>query len=631
MFNHAYPYTDAHELNLDWLLKQYTNLVNEFSTVKIGFEEIKLRFEEIQTQFEGFDAAFEAFKQEVLTQFGTLSADFEQRFNDLSQSIESQLSGIDTRIDQFEQTVNTEIADFKQEVEDDFTDFQTDVNAEITRFESEVDNKIDNLNVTDAVNARIDTLVQDGTLQGMAYEVVGNKWNDITTYTEGQMVIHNNVLWKALQTSTNQEPESNEYWAATSVINEIENAAKNAFHVITEESEFEGLTVTATLVNSPEGITEEHTAIIVGGYAQIPFNNIGTWEVKVIESGLTYSETVTVDYYSTYIIRLQKLNAVITVTTPSPELYGKTIKFESGSYVTTGVISSTGSLSKRLRVLGTYIISCTDPAFADFVEPAIIEVNSYTTYSVVLTYKTSTMVDITLEGAKEDIITITNNAGEQVGVVIFDSGMTTANVTLEVHGDSEEFTFTSSISKNTETDTEDFSKTVTIYSDTNDIKVMPVGALYWYGNDCIDITGGWNNYCRTNFENRFTRDIGTQYKKITYNGTFSAFASFRTNNKINISDKSNLHCRFTRYVPSAGQSNNVNGGATNVTASTSEPADISGTYSNFIDDSTSTDNKTYNLKVDIASATWKNNEHVTFGLNNGVNGSYAIYHALWAD
>ena len=34
-----------------------------------------------------------------------------------------------------------------------------------------------------------------------------------------------------------------------------------------------------------------------------------------------------------------------------------------------------------------------------------------------------------------------------------------------------------------------FTRTVT--SGTTDVYVMPEGSIYWYGNECVSITGGW--------------------------------------------------------------------------------------------------------------------------------------------
>ena len=47
-----------------------------------------------------------------------------------------------------------------------------------------------------------------------------------------------------------------------------------------------------------------------------------------------------------------------------------------------------------------------------------------------------------------------------------------------------EYTFVSSVSG--------YSRTVTISEDMSDVYVMPEGALYWYGNECTNISGGFN-------------------------------------------------------------------------------------------------------------------------------------------
>lgn len=53
-----------------------------------------------------------------------------------------------------------------------------------------------------------------------------------------------------------------------------------------------------------------------------------------------------------------------------------------------------------------------------------------------------------------------------------------------------------------------------ITKDTTDVYVMPEGSLYWCGNECIDITGGWY---------RVTSGYSYQNASLSQNGTYNVF------------------------------------------------------------------------------------------------------------
>lgn len=88
-----------------------------------------------------------------------------------------------------------------------------------------------------------------------------------------------------------------------------------------------------------------------------------------------------------------------------------------------------------------------------------------------------------------------------------------------------------------------FKKTIT--SDTTEIYVMPEGAVYWYGNECVNITGGWENtpcsikYSDTNIYTaiNFTAyENNANYKYLKHTGAGSSSNStLVTKNKIDLS------------------------------------------------------------------------------------------------
>ena len=93
-------------------------------------------------------------------------------------------------------------------------------------------------------------------------------------------------------------------------------------------------------------------------------------------------------------------------------------------------------------------------------------------------------ITLTLNGAKEDTITVEDSNGATIGTCVFAAGQTTGTITTTVpSGYSDTWTFTSSVSKDTTNIANDYVKTATVTDATaQTINVYPDGAVYWYGN-----------------------------------------------------------------------------------------------------------------------------------------------------
>ena len=145
---------------------------------------------------------------------------------------------------------------------------------------------------------------------------------------------------------------------------------------------------------------------------------------------------------------------------------------------------------------------------------------------------------ITLEGALEDSITVKDSSGNIVGVCTFDSGKTTGTISLTIPSTGGTYTFTSSVSDDPANINSKYSKTVTITPDTTNVKVMPDGlVLYWYGNECVDVTGGW--YVPDGYQ-------GKKYTNYFESGTEaglgrSVSGAMFVNKMININGKTVIH------------------------------------------------------------------------------------------
>ena len=100
---------------------------------------------------------------------------------------------------------------------------------------------------------------------------------------------------------------------------------------------------------------------------------------------------------------------------------------------------------------------------------------------------TEAEITLTINGAKEDIITIYDSNNTLLGTCVFGSNQTSGQFVITVDVSySDNWKFVSSIAKDTSAGTSNYIKYANITDTTSQtINVYPDGAIYWYGNDTL--------------------------------------------------------------------------------------------------------------------------------------------------
>ena len=161
-FFNKYPYTDFHEMNLDFMLETYQSLVNKSNEViswinnhQIEYEEAIARLTAVENEIDTFEAsvtaAFEQLKADI-------EADFEQQKADLQRALAETKAEIDAEMQRLIEEVNAAIASFEYR----FTVLRNQLVAEIDQLKADVNRQITQLyNVMEANNEYVFDYVEN--------------------------------------------------------------------------------------------------------------------------------------------------------------------------------------------------------------------------------------------------------------------------------------------------------------------------------------------------------------------------------------------------------------------------------------------------------------------------------------
>lgn len=152
LFSNKYPYTNFHELNLDWLLETYQEIVDHISILNDWMAQHKEEYVEAMVRLEAVENEITTFETRVQAEFNRLAEEQAQAFAE-------QTAKLDLAIQQMKDEVNEEIVKLRKDVNDAIADFQTQFNqlkasveAEITQLRILINQEIVRLNETLEVN-----------------------------------------------------------------------------------------------------------------------------------------------------------------------------------------------------------------------------------------------------------------------------------------------------------------------------------------------------------------------------------------------------------------------------------------------------------------------------------------------
>ena len=161
----------------------------------------------------------------------------------------------------------------------------------------------------------------------------------------------------------------------------------------------------------------------------------------------------------------------------------------SGTTITKTAPSSGNTMAFYPPTTGTWVIASG--------QTSVNAVVSSLSTAVSVSLSASVSVTLTIYSATEDTISYTDIDGD-TQTIAFESGQSSKQVAIEIEPEGSSITFTSGVAKDPSDLTADYSKTVTITSNTTEVYLMPDNALYWWGNmtsECEECStaNGWES------------------------------------------------------------------------------------------------------------------------------------------
>ena len=130
-FMNKYPYTDFHELNLDWLLNQYEGLVGQLNEINSWITQHKIDYETAIAELNRIAAEIDTFEIKINNEFeklktqqqeqldnAILALNFEvdQKIRQLENEVQAAISEMNARYEQLQLQIQNEISAFKAQI-----------------------------------------------------------------------------------------------------------------------------------------------------------------------------------------------------------------------------------------------------------------------------------------------------------------------------------------------------------------------------------------------------------------------------------------------------------------------------------------------------------------------------------
>ncbi len=185
MFN-RYPYTNFHDLNLDWMLEEMTNIAHDINEL-LEWKEARserdeyydAKIDELTAEYERLSALYDDFVREVNAQFAALSTEITNQVNALETRVTNQVNQLEAdvyaRLAETQAALAAEMTRFQKEVRDLLSVYNIRIQTVEEGLDSIVDQLPEMFTIIDPYTGEENSIVN------VIYEIVNkSKTNSLT-------------------------------------------------------------------------------------------------------------------------------------------------------------------------------------------------------------------------------------------------------------------------------------------------------------------------------------------------------------------------------------------------------------------------------------------------------------------
>ena len=137
-FNNKYPYTDFHELNLDWLLESYQEIIDHIQQLLDWKQTHTAEYEQALARLTAVENEINTFEQQIEAQFAQLVEDQQEAFEKLIADTQADLDALKREMRAEMQAMKNEFDLLKKELHQELLNIKVFLNEEIARINSAV-------------------------------------------------------------------------------------------------------------------------------------------------------------------------------------------------------------------------------------------------------------------------------------------------------------------------------------------------------------------------------------------------------------------------------------------------------------------------------------------------------------
>lgn len=181
-----YPYTNFHDLNMDWILQTLNSVREDINTLNEWKAEREARdqwlddsIEDLNTKYDALVALYNTFVDEVNARFDALSEQITDQVNALEASVNERVTTLEAQI-------NAQLSALEAELRAEMRSFQEQVNALLTVYNTRIINieeglvRVENM-IPNMMNIIDPYTGQENTIVNVIYEIVNRtKQNALT-------------------------------------------------------------------------------------------------------------------------------------------------------------------------------------------------------------------------------------------------------------------------------------------------------------------------------------------------------------------------------------------------------------------------------------------------------------------